>query len=379
MLQGYLLYDADAHAMMSPRMWQTLPKEYVARRPRPTRVSDVSDMGRWTNGWLIEGQIIPHALGPGSQPGNEPARVLKEFGASSTNDDFPLSSFDLSDPEARLRGLDSMGIDHQMLYPTTLYARMTSDPGFEAALFRSYNRYMGRQCEAVSKRLKWAGLLPLRDPGQGCDAVEEMKKLGATAAVVYGTAGDRLLCHRSFTPVWDELNRAGLPLCVHMGMSYPPFAEVCNGLLDAHGIGMSLPAMMAFVAIVGHGMLDRYPDLKVGFLEFGAEWIFYMVGRLDHYLPIDRSQMPIKDEIPQRTIEEYVRSGRIFLAGEADDKMLVQEIGLLGEDQILYSSDLPHGEGRHNAARKILERKDLTDTQKRKILYDNAVKFFGEP
>jgi uncharacterized protein len=59
--------------------------------------------------------------------------------------------------------------------------------------------------------------------------------------------------------------------------------------------------------------------------------------------------------------------------------MLVQEIDLLGEDQILYSSDLPHGEGRHDAARKILERKDVTEIQKRKILYDNAVKFFGEP
>jgi uncharacterized protein len=227
--------------------------------------------------------------------------------------------------------------------------------------------------------LKWAGLLPLRDPRQGCEAVEEMQKLGATAAVVYGTAGDRLLCHPSFIPVWDELQRAGLPLCVHMGMSYPPFGEVCIGLLDAHGIGMSLPAMMAFVAIVGHGMLDRYPNLKVGFLEFGAEWILYMVARLDHYLPIDRSQMPIQTEVPKNTIQDYVRSGKIFLAGEADDKMLVHEIALLGEDQILYSSDLPHGEGRHNAAKEILARVDLSETQKRKILYDNAVKFFGEP
>ena len=173
MLEGYRLFDADAHAMMSPRMWETLPKEYVARRPRPTRVADAADMGRWTNGWLGEGQIIPHALGPWSQPGNEPARVLEEFGASSCSPDFPLSSFDLSDPEARLRGLDYMGIDHQMLYPTTLYARMTNDPGFEAALFRSYNRYMGGQCKSASKRLKWAGLMPLRDQKQGCEAIEE--------------------------------------------------------------------------------------------------------------------------------------------------------------------------------------------------------------
>jgi predicted TIM-barrel fold metal-dependent hydrolase len=379
MLQGYKLFDADAHAMMSPRMWETLPDQYIARRPRPTRIHDAGDMGRWTNGWLVEGQIIPHALGPGSQPGNEPARVLEEFGARSDSEQFPLSSFDLSDPQARLRGMDFMGVDHQMLYPTTLYARMTGDPGFEAALMRSYNRYIGKQCRVAAKRLKWAGLLPLREERQGCEAIEEMSKLGATAAVVYGTAGDRLLCDKSFTPVWDELHRSGLPLCVHMGMSYPPFLQVCNGLLAAHGIGMSLPAMMAFVAIAGHGMLDRYPDLKVGFLEFGAEWILYMVPRLDHYLPIDRSQMPIKEELSQRTIEDYVKSGRIFIAGEADDKMLPQEIELLGEDQLLYSSDLPHGEGRHNAAREILARGDITETQKRKILYDNAVKFFGEP
>ncbi len=379
MLQDYRLFDADAHTMMSPRMWETLPAEYLARRPRPTRVHDVSDMGRWTNGWLIEGRIIPHALGPGSQPGNEPARVLEDFGAKSSSEAFPLSSFDLSDPQARLGGMDLMGVDHQMLYPTTLYARMTDDPGFEAALMRSYNRYVGRQCRSAPKRLKWAGLLPLREPRQGCEAIEEMTKLGATAAVVYGTAGDRLLSDKIFAPVWDELHRTGLPLCVHMGMSYPPFLEVCDGLLAAHGIGMSLPAMMAFVAIVGHGMLDRYPNLKVGFLEFGAEWILYMVPRLDHYLPIDRSQMPIKDDLSQKTIEAQVKSGRIFIAGEADDKMLLNEIELLGEDQILYSSDLPHGEGRHNAAKEILARGDLTDAQKRKILYDNAVKFFGEP
>jgi predicted TIM-barrel fold metal-dependent hydrolase len=89
--------------------------------------------------------------------------------------------------------------------------------------------------------------------------------------------------------------------------------------------------------------------------------------------------MPIQTEVPQKTIQDYVRSGRIFLAGEADDKMLVHEIALLGEDQILYSSDLPHGEGRHNAAKEILTRNDLSEAQKQKILYHNAVKFFGEP
>jgi predicted TIM-barrel fold metal-dependent hydrolase len=71
----------------------------------------------------------------------------------------------------------------------------------------------------------------------------------------------------------------------------------------------------------------------------------------------------------------------VFLtaAPEADDPLLLQEIALVGEQHILFSSDYPHGEGRDNAASEILERKDLSESQKRRILYDNTVRFCGEP
>jgi hypothetical protein len=79
MLQDYRLYDADAHAMMRPLMWETLPTEYAIRRPPPTRVADTSDMRRWTNGRYcglhVGGELLKllvgarklaplHALGP---------------------------------------------------------------------------------------------------------------------------------------------------------------------------------------------------------------------------------------------------------------------------------------------------------------------------
>ena len=189
-----------------------------------------------------------------------------------------------------------------------------------------------------------------------------MQRLGARAAVVFGTAGERLLSDPSFLPIWDEFARTELPLCVHMGMSYPPLAQLGRSIYDGHIIGMSLPAQLAFMAIVGHRMLDRYQDLKVAFLEFGAEWIFYMVSRMDHYLPLDRGahpfglSMPNAGELPRASIRDYVKSGRIFIAAEADDRMLHQLFDLIGEDHVLFSSDFPHGEGRDNAALEILER-----------------------
>ena len=385
MLQGFRVFDADAHGSINPRMWEHLPEQYRARRPRPVTIHDGDGLGNFNAGWLIEGSLEPHALGPGAQQANTPRNVLAEFGATTEREHCSIGSMTLNDPQARLRDMDRMGLDAQMLFPSTLYAHMTADPGFEAALFRAYNRYLGAQCQQAPKRLKWSGLLPLRDQRQAFEALEEMQRLGARAAVVFGTAGDRMLSEPSFLPIWDEFARARLPLCVHMGMSYPPLAQLGQSIYDGHVIGMSLPAQLAFMAIVGHRMLDRYPDLKVAFLEFGAEWIFYMVSRMDHYLPLDRGahpfglSMPNAAQLPRLSIRDYVKSGRIFIAAEADDKMLHQLFELIGEDHVLFSSDFPHGEGRENAALEIIERKDLSETQKQKLLYDNTVRLFGEP
>jgi predicted TIM-barrel fold metal-dependent hydrolase len=292
-----------------------------------------------------------------------------------------LGSADLSAPEARLRDLDTNDIDVQMLFPSSLYACMGADPFFEAAMFRAYNRYVGRQCKANPKRLKWSGLLPLRETREGIAAIQEMQDLGATAAVVFGTAGDHLLSHKSFMPVWDEFAHTGLPLCVHMGRSYPAFDQLVETRLEAHVIAMGIPAQLAFVAIVAQGMLDRYAGLKVAFVEFGADWLFYVVGRLGHYLPSYREDPTVREmgRLPQKTIEEYLKSGRVFVSPEARDPMLLHEMALIGEGQILFSSDFPHGEGRDNAANELLERADLTADQKRQILYDNSVRFYGEP
>jgi predicted TIM-barrel fold metal-dependent hydrolase len=385
MLQGFRVFDADAHGSINPRMWEHLPEQYRARRPRPVTIHDGDGLGNFNAGWLIEGSLEPHALGPGAQQANTPRNVLAEFGATTEREHCSIGSMTLNDPQARLRDMDRMGLDAQMLFPSTLYAHMTADPGFEAALFRAYNRYLGAQCQQAPKRLTWSGLLPLRDQRQAFEALEEMQRLGARAAVVFGTAGERMLSDPSLLPIWDEFVRAQLPLCVHMGMSYPPLAQLGQSIYDGHVIGMSLPAQLAFMAVVGHRMLDRYPDLKVAFLEFGAEWIFYMVSRMDHYLPLDRGahpfglSMPNAAQLPRESIRDYVKSGRIFIAAEADDKMLHQLFELIGEDHVLFSSDFPHGEGRENAALEIIERTDLAQTQKQKLLYDNTVRLFGEP
>ena len=68
MLDGYRIFDADAHTMMSPRMWADLPEDFAARRPRAVRISDESGLGYWNTGWYVDGRLEPHPFGPGALP-----------------------------------------------------------------------------------------------------------------------------------------------------------------------------------------------------------------------------------------------------------------------------------------------------------------------
>jgi hypothetical protein len=152
MLDGYRIFDADAHTMMSPRMWADLPEEFVPRRPRAVRISDESGLGYWNTGWYVDGRLEPHPFGPGAQSANTPAMVLDEFQpalgkprAAIGSNDFPvpLASLDLSDPQARLQNLERMAVDTQMLFPS-----------------------VSRKCQvsAVSVRLSYCIILPVVAP-----------------------------------------------------------------------------------------------------------------------------------------------------------------------------------------------------------------------
>lgn len=388
MLEGFKVYDADAHVLMTPEMWATLPKQYWLRRPRPVQIGDGHELGPWGTSWLVDGRLEPHPFGPGTHAANTPAMTMAEYGAlkkdrNKTADfsafEVPVGGVTCADVPARIAAMDRLGIDAQVIFPSTVYATIAADATLEAELFRAYNRYVAAKCKEAPKRLRWVGLLPMRDATLAAQALEEMQSLGAAAAVVFGTVGERMLSHPSFTPIWDRFSRTGLPLCVHMAMSFPPLAQLCESIQDANMMGKAIPAQLAFVALVGHGMLERYPDLKVAFLEFGGEWIFYSAGRMKQYAEVNKARMADPGMLPKSAVDDILKSGRVFLGPESSDAMLPHELALLGDSQLLFSSDFPHGEGRDNAAMEIIERDDLSKEQKRMFLYDNAVRFYGEP
>ena len=71
---------------------------------------------------------------------------------------------------------------------------------------------------------------------------------------------------------------------------------------------------------------------------------------------------------------DYVRKGNLFFSTEADDVLLPQVIDLVGEDNMVFGWDMPHGDREPFVVRKVEERKDISDSAKLKILERNPAR-----
>jgi predicted TIM-barrel fold metal-dependent hydrolase len=124
------------------------------------------------------------------------------------------------------------------------------------------------------------------------------------------------------------------------------------------------------------GVFDRFPRLRLAFLEAGVGWVPYMMDRLDE----DAEKFGSRLAKPlQRRPSEYLKSGNVYFTAEVEEKTLPYVLSLLGEDAILWASDYPHERERDEFGGDIpyfRARTDVSDQAKRKILYDNALRFY---
>ena len=136
--------------------------------------------------------------------------------------------------------------------------------------------------------------------------------------------------------------------------------------------------MMGFVGLISGGVLDRFKELRVTFLEAGCQWVHFVLERMDHRFRRTRNQLSTfhLQTAPQHDLPpmEYVRKGNLFFSTEADDVLLPQVIELVGDDNIVFGSDMPHGDRELFVVRKVQGRKDISDTAKLKILETNPVR-----
>ena len=74
---------------------------------------------------------------------------------------------------------------------------------------------------------------------------------------------------------------------------------------------------------------------------------------------------------------EYIKAGRIFIGFEVDDDLLLYMVNKYGTDCWVYASDIPHAHRKPDSPKFILNRTDLPDTAKEKILWHGTARLYG--
>ena len=112
-----------------------------------------------------------------------------------------------ADIEARIAHLDELGIDVQVLYPSLFLRTLTSLPHVDAALCRSYNRWLADIWKVGKGRLRWVVIPPLHYIDKAVEELNFGKTNGACGVFIRGVEGDKLPTDPYFFPVYEEANR----------------------------------------------------------------------------------------------------------------------------------------------------------------------------
>jgi uncharacterized protein len=366
---GMKVVDADAHVEENEAMWEYIDPEFRSQRPVPLTLPErLSGWGPFNAVWMIDGQVHPKMVGRGWHIFSTPPTSV-----SARSKSVSVGAQDLTDVPARLADMDRAGIHYQVVYPTLFLTTLAEDTRLERALCEAYNRFMAQACKQSGGRIYFAAVLPLRNMDDAIAVVREARELGAVSTMVPGLAWDTPWSDPSYDPLYEELSRLGLPLGIHVAWGSPTLSSIVSDRVNNFS-SFQLPVLMGFWSLMQGGIYERFPDLKVAFLEAGSEWLPYVINQLD------RSYRTFGNGL-RRSPSEYLRQGNIYISCESDEDV-PYVLQYIGEDQVMIASDYPHTDPSHeeDMVRGLEEHQErLSPEVREKILSTNPMRLYGLP
>jgi uncharacterized protein len=283
----------------------------------------------------------------------------------------------VNDAKSWLRIMDEGGMETVVLYPTGgLAIGWVREPDFAVALCRAYNNFVHQEFLTASPRLRAVALLPFQDVGEAVKelrrAVTELGMCGAFAPAV----GLRLpLGHPDFHPIYAEAERLGSMVASHATVRGPHFfgADGFDKFVEVHTLSHPVAQMIQLTGMIFEGVPEKYPSLRIGFMEAGCSWLPFWMDRMDEEWSKRKAEAPLCRKKPS----DYLRSGQLFFAAEGDEKSVPEVIRRLGNDIVFYASDVPHWDHDFpDNIRELATREDLSAESKRKILYENTRRLY---
>lgn len=337
-----MIIDADAHVIETDHTWDFM--EGDEQRFKPQVLAPVGASGSGQEYWVIEGKTMAK-------------------GFANVGKNTPRESRELTDVDARLRHMDQLGTDIQVLYPSIL-THITDDPEREIALWKSYNRWLAEIWAKAPDRLRWVARLPLLTMDVALSELEYAKQHGACGVFIRSIEGDRLLCDKYFFPLYEEASRLDMPICVHASIGNQMMIDLLSQDRDGGNFAkFKLSVINSCHSLLVSEVPDMFPQLRFGFIETSSQWVPHVVHDLTRRFLW--KGWDIKKSL--------IRDNRIYVACQMDDD-LPYVLQYAGEDNLVMGTDYGHADtaSELEALQSLKKREDISPRVADKILDANA-------
>ncbi len=275
------------------------------------------------------------------------------------------------------RTMEAMGATYGVLYPTTVM-RLAMQPkrDWEFTLGLAYNRWLANDLLPQEPQLKGMMYLPLHHGEDSLAMIEELgDKPGIAGCVVASPRYERVQS-RGMAKVFSAMEERGLVLAFHgiANWEEPSLAAINRwGAVQAVGIPHSNMTHMTNWLI--NGMPERFPKLKVLWLESGVAWAHYLMQRLDNMYMKRVSEAPLLKERPSHYMARMFYCSQPLEMPEDPAALDVAFRSINAQTQLVWGSNFPSHE--FDVPATIWDLPFLSEEAKKAILGGNAMRLFG--
>ena len=373
---GFRVMDSDLHLMEPPGLYRDyIDPVYASRRPE----ASYDRPGHYA-GWRVEGRSVPPWIGdPQVLQANE---MLDRRSREVMRDGWECNF----DARSTLRAMDAEGIDVAVLFRTAasmLVSIDSLDPGYSLALCQAFNDWVADYCEEDPDRLKATAIVPQHDAGLAArEAQRAVEELGALGVVLLPSpVAENQVHDPAFDILWDRIQALGVPVCFH-GTSGAASSDYLGARLEGHpnyrtllhASVFPLELMMAMGSMILGGVLERFPSLKVAFLEGNCSWLPWWLYRMDDQW----DKFGGGDEFRLSEKPSFYFQRQCFISIDADEAPAADMVRRLGDDNVVFSTDYPHPDSAFpHAVDELLALEGIPAASKGKILWDNCARLYG--